>query len=53
LAIQFEDSLLIINDLKGRKFAKEIGLKITGTLGVIIESKLAGHITSVKPIIEK
>ncbi len=53
LALEFEDCLLIIDDLKGRKFATEIGLKITGTLGIIIEAKLAGHITSIKPILAK
>jgi predicted nucleic acid-binding protein len=38
LAIEFEDCLLIIDDLKGRRFATGIGLGITGTLGVIIEA---------------
>ena len=53
LAIEFDVCLLIIDDLKGRKFAKKIGLKITGTLGIIIEAKLGGHIIAVKPIIDK
>jgi len=53
LAIEFEDCLLIIDDLKGRRFATGIGLKITGTLGVIIEAKLAGYILSIKPILNK
>ncbi len=53
LAIELHDCLLIIDDLKGRKFAQQIGLTTTGTLGVIADAKLAGIITSVKPIIEK
>jgi len=53
LALEFEDCLLIIDDLKGRKFATGLGLKITGTLGIIIEAKLAGYIASVKPILAK
>lgn len=53
LAIEIEDSLLIIDDLKGRKFAHQLGLKITGTIGVIIEAKLLGIIPSVKPLLTK
>ena len=53
LAVEFDDCLLIIDDLKGRKFANQIGLTITGTLGVIVNAKLAGVIPSVKPIIAK
>jgi predicted nucleic acid-binding protein len=39
--------------LKGRKYADQLGIKITGTLGVIIDAKLSGHLKSVKPILEK
>jgi predicted nucleic acid-binding protein len=53
LAVEFEDCLLIIDDLKGRKFAMQLGLKITGTLGILIEAKLAGHIPSLKPVLQK
>lgn len=38
LAIEYEDSLLIIDDLKGRSLASELGLKITGTLGILVEA---------------
>jgi len=53
LAIELDDCLLIIDDLKGRKFANQIGLTIIGTIGVIVDAKLAGIIPSVKPVIEK
>lgn len=33
LAIELEDCLLIIDDLKGRKFAHQLGLSIIGTIG--------------------
>lgn len=42
-----------IEILKGRKFAHQLGLTITGTLGAIVNAKLAGIIPSVKPIITK
>ena len=53
LAIELDDCLLIIDDLKGRKFASQIGLTIIGTIGVIVDAKLAGIVTAVKPILAK
>lgn len=52
-AIEQEDCLLIIDDYKGRKYAEQLGLKITGTLGVIIDAKLKGVITSTRPFLDK
>jgi len=51
LAVELVDCLLIIDDLKGRNLADALGIKITGTLGVILEAKLSGKIASVKPIL--
>jgi predicted nucleic acid-binding protein len=53
LAIEMDDCLLIIDDLKGRKYASQIGISIIGTIGVIVDAKLAGVIPSVKPLIAK
>lgn len=53
LGMEQEDCLLIIDELKGRKLAKRLGLNFTGTLGVIAEAKLSGHIPSVLPLIRK
>ena len=53
LALDYDDALLIIDDLKGRNFALQLGLKITGTLGILIEAKLAGHLPLLKPVLEK
>ena len=53
LAVESSDCLLIIDDLKGRNLAEQLGIKITGTFGVIIEAKLSDIINSVKPILAK
>lgn len=53
LAVELADCLLIIDDLKGRNLAQALGIKITGTFGLILEAKLSGKIESVKPILEK
>ena len=52
-AVEQQDCLLIIDDYKGRRFAEQLGIEITGTLGVIAAAKLNGHINSVKPLIAK
>ena len=53
LAVEEEDCLLIIDDSKGRKYAEKLHINITGTLGILINAKLSGHVASVKPLIEK
>jgi len=45
--------LLIIDDLKGRKLARRLGLKIIGTLAILKAMKLKGLIEEIKPVIEK
>lgn len=53
LALENSDSLLILDDIKARKIATQLGLSITGTLGIIIKAKLEGIIPSVIPILRK
>lgn len=53
LAAEHENSLLIIDEIKGRKAAKEMGISVTGSLGVLVEAKNQGHIRKIKPLIEK
>jgi len=53
LAAELEDALLIIDEAKGRKVAKRMGIDITGTLGVIITAKNKGYISAVKPLLER
>lgn len=53
LAVELEDCLLIIDDLKGRRFAKKLAINYTGTLGVLLAAKENEIISSIKPIIEK
>jgi predicted nucleic acid-binding protein len=53
LAAEHENSLLIIDEIKGRKAAKEMGIPVTGSLGVLITAKNKGHLQAIKPIINK
>lgn len=53
LALELKDCLLIIDDSKGRKLAKQLGLIITGTLGVLVQAKQNGYISMLKPLLDK
>ncbi|ELR70793.1 hypothetical protein C900_03401 [Fulvivirga imtechensis AK7] len=43
---------MIIDELKGRKIAKELGIEISGSLGVLITARNKGVIKKVKPLKE-
>jgi predicted nucleic acid-binding protein len=51
LALEQNADLIILDDMKARRSALNLGLEITGTLGIIIKAKQAGMIDSVKPIL--
>ena len=53
LASEFEDVLLLLDDLKARKLAKKLMYKTTGTLGIIHRAKQMSIIPKVKPLIDK
>lgn len=53
LALEIPDSTIILDNFKARKVANQLGLTITGTLGVIIKAKLLDKIESIKPLLEK
>ena len=53
LALEIAGCTLVVDDYKARRIAAQLGIEITGTLGVIIKAKLKGIIVSVKPYLEK
>ena len=53
LALEFPESIIILDDYKARKVAENLGLAITGTIGVIIIAKKRGIIGSIKPYLEQ
>ena len=52
-ALKNPGSTLILDESKGRSVAKRLGLKITGTMGIIIKAKEKGFITSGTAILDK
>ncbi len=53
IATEYDDVLLLLDDLKARKLATRLKFKITGTLGVIHKAKQMSVIDKVKPLIDK
>jgi len=53
LALEKDESLLIIDEFKGRREARQLGLNYTGTLGILIVAKDKGLINSVTEIIKE
>ena len=53
LAMENENSLLIIDEKKGREVARAIGIQITGILGIILKAKSKGLVDKVAPVLEK
>lgn len=45
--------LIILDDAQAREAAKTMGLKFTGTLGVLLDAKRAGLLQAVKPELDR
>lgn len=53
LAFETQDCTVILDDLKARKTAAKLNVKVTGTVGVIVKAKTENKIPSAKAIFEK
>ena len=53
LALEQGVKTVCLDDLKGRRIALAVGLKVTGSLGLLIRPKHLGLIPAVRPFIEK
>lgn len=54
LALELNAELLLLDERRGRKVAKNLGIKqITGLLGVLLEAKQKGLISKIKPVIDQ
>lgn len=53
LSLEIKNSLLIIDEKKGRRIAQELKIKIIGTLGIILQAKEKGLIVSIEDLVMK
>ncbi len=52
LALEMKAEYLLIDEREGRTLARQLGLRITGVLGVLLRAKRRGQIEAIKPEIE-
>ena len=53
LASELGAALLLIDESDGRAAAKNLGLAITGTLGILLRAKLCGRLFALKPFLDR
>jgi predicted nucleic acid-binding protein len=52
LAVQEGADLLLLDERRGRGAAFRLGLRVLGTLGVLIDAKRRGYVNEVRPILD-
>ena len=52
LALEMKGSYLLIDEKEGRTMARQVGLSVTGVLGVLLRAKTTGKLNALKPEIE-
>ncbi|PSR55868.1 DUF3368 domain-containing protein [Adhaeribacter arboris] len=53
LTFDLPDSIVALDDLKARKVAKSLNLKITGSLGILVKAKEKGYVEKLSPVLEQ
>ena len=52
LADSLTDSLLLMDERKGRQIAFNMGIRIIGTLGILLHAKTLGLVQNIKPLLD-
>ena len=53
LALEQSGSIVVLDDAVARRVAASLGMRLTGSLGVLIDAERAGPIPAVKPSLDK
>ena len=53
LAFEMRECTVILDDLKARKAASKMNIKVTGTIGVILKAKKENKISSIRSVLDK
>jgi predicted nucleic acid-binding protein len=51
LAKEINADLIIMDELTGRQFAKQLDIKLTGTIGILLKAKEVGLVGSIKQLL--
>ena len=52
LGLEQQARLVLIDELIGRKVTESLGLRLTGSVGILIRAKQLGEITAIKPFLD-
>jgi hypothetical protein len=53
LALEAREAVVILDDALARRAAAMLGLRVTGTLGLLLDAKRAGLIPAITPILDQ
>jgi predicted nucleic acid-binding protein len=53
LAQEQNADLVVIDERLARRYAKRLGMRLTGTLGILLKAKQVGLVDAVKPLVDQ
>lgn len=53
LAQERHARLVVIDDLRARRYARRLAMPLTGTMGLLVQAKREGYLTEVAPLIHE
>jgi predicted nucleic acid-binding protein len=53
LALESQDAIVILDDGVGRRAAELLGIRMTGTLGLLLDARKRGLISKITPVLDE
>jgi uncharacterized protein len=53
LGMESQDAVVVMDDTLARRVAETLGLRLTGTLGLLLDAKRAGQIAMISPLLDQ
>lgn len=53
LALETPNSTVVLDDYKARRMAEILNISYTGTIGILVQAKRMGLVSSIKPLLQK
>jgi predicted nucleic acid-binding protein len=53
LALESHDAIVVLDDALARQTAEALDIRLTGTLGLLLDAKRAGLVAVVAPLLDK
>lgn len=53
LALEAPEAIVVLDDALARQLAEALGLRLTGTLGLLLDAKQAGLVPALAPLLDQ